>query len=97
MELSPTEMRISSSSRRARPNSIEELPEIGSRKGNGRRLIGSDRVEVRRAAPANPQALSTPVSEAEDNNGTVVRRFVERTPDGGVRTTTIRSYGNQDR
>jgi hypothetical protein len=92
MELTPTELRISSSSRRTRPTSVEELPEIGSRKGNGRRLIGSDRVEVRRAVPADPQTTWNPQPEAREQDGTVVRRFVERTPDGGVRTTTIRSY-----
>ncbi|HZJ17328.1 MAG TPA: penicillin-binding transpeptidase domain-containing protein, partial [Chthoniobacteraceae bacterium] len=93
MELTPTELRISPSSRRARPTPVEELPEIGNRRGNGRRLIGSDRVEVRRPVPANPQASPTPRSEEK---GTVVRRFVERTPDGGVRTTTVRTLDSQE-
>ena len=92
MELTPTELRISPSSRRTRPTSVEELPEIGSRRGNGRRLIGSDRVEVRKAVPVDPRTTSSPQPGTREENGTVVRRFVERTPDGGVRTTTIRSY-----
>jgi hypothetical protein len=42
--------------------------------------------------PADPQTPWNPQPEARAQDGTVVRRFVERTPDGGVRTTTIRSY-----
>jgi penicillin-binding protein 1A len=101
MELTPSELRITPSTQRRSGfsqspadtrSSIEALPPITRQKGGANRLLESDKVEVRRAAPVNPRSLSTPQTRAAGEEGTIVRRFVERTPDGGLRTTTVRTY-----